>query len=149
MNCVGFDKTILSQTNLYSINTAILVTTPIAENTYWRGRLSTVDLLIKTACFVKKEKNHLLQQLIWIRLDSARRWTVLMLPLQWEFLVQGKCNGQCLLGDGLAPQLCLLFWSASKPLLLACPHAGNTNWRARLLCWNKGKKCFQYKNELI
>ncbi len=29
----------------------------ITGNTNWRGRLSTVDLHIKVACFVKKEKN--------------------------------------------------------------------------------------------
>jgi hypothetical protein len=30
---------------------------PSPGNTYWRGRLSTVDLLIKVACFVKKINN--------------------------------------------------------------------------------------------
>jgi hypothetical protein len=31
-------------------------TSPYARNTYWRGRLSTVDLLIKIGCFVKKKR---------------------------------------------------------------------------------------------
>jgi hypothetical protein len=33
---------------------------------------------------------------------------------------------------GLAPQLCLLFWPGSMPVLLACPQAGNTKGEVSL-----------------
>jgi hypothetical protein len=51
-----------------------------AREAYWRGRLSTVDLLIKAACFVKKINYIFHIKMIWSKLVSARRSTVLSLP---------------------------------------------------------------------
>jgi hypothetical protein len=35
-----------------------MIEAPATGNSYWRGRLSAVDLLVNIACFVKdKEKN--------------------------------------------------------------------------------------------
>jgi hypothetical protein len=44
-----------------------------------RGRLSTVDLLIKLACFVKDENNVCILKVSLYKLVSARRSTVLSL----------------------------------------------------------------------
>jgi hypothetical protein len=46
------------------------------------GGLSTVDLLVKVACFVKKVKDIFSTKLRCSKLISARRSTVLSLPLQ-------------------------------------------------------------------
>ncbi len=47
---------------------------------YWRGRLSTVNLLIKTARFVKKKKYKFSMISSWSKLVSTRRWTVQSFP---------------------------------------------------------------------
>jgi len=47
---------------------------------YRRGRLSTVDLHIKAACFVKKVNNVCVFKNSWYNLVSTRRSTVLCLP---------------------------------------------------------------------
>ncbi len=47
-----------------------------------RGRLSTVDLLIKLACFVKDENNVCFLKVSLYKLVSARRSAVQSLPLQ-------------------------------------------------------------------
>ncbi len=51
-------------------------------NTNWGGRLSTVDLLIEVACFVKKENNIYNMKKSWYKLVSTRRSTVLSLALR-------------------------------------------------------------------
>jgi hypothetical protein len=53
---------------------------PQSGNPYWRGRLSTIDLLIKVAYFVKKKKNIFIIKKCWSILVSIRRLTVLSLP---------------------------------------------------------------------
>jgi hypothetical protein len=50
-------------------------------NPYLRARLSTLELLIKIVCFVKKEKYNL-KIICLSELVSTRRSTVLTLPLQ-------------------------------------------------------------------
>jgi len=57
----------------------------LTRNAYWRGRLSTVDLLIKIACFVKKKNILFSIKSIWFEPVSAKMPTVLILPLQLEF----------------------------------------------------------------
>jgi hypothetical protein len=49
------------------------------------GRLSTVDLLIKIGCFVKRYINIFNIKRSWSKLASTRRSIVLSLPLQWDF----------------------------------------------------------------
>jgi len=51
-----------------------------------RGRLSTVDPIIKVACFVKKVNYIFNLKKSWSKLVSTRRLTVLSLPLQIGFL---------------------------------------------------------------
>jgi hypothetical protein len=46
-----------------------------------RGRLSTIDLLVKITCFVKKDKQFSIKSSSY-KLVSTRRSTVLSLPLQ-------------------------------------------------------------------
>jgi len=53
-----------------------------AGNTNWGGRLSTVDLLIKVACFVKKANAFFNIKRSWSKRVSTRRSTVLSLSLQ-------------------------------------------------------------------
>ncbi len=53
-----------------------------AGNPYWTGRLSTLNLLNKKCCFVKKLKNNVCTKSSWSELVSTRRSTVLILPLQ-------------------------------------------------------------------
>jgi hypothetical protein len=48
-------------------------------NTNWGGRISTVDLLIKVACYVKHNIFNINRS--WTKLVSARRSTVLSLPI--------------------------------------------------------------------
>jgi hypothetical protein len=50
------------------------------RNTNWGDRLSTVDLLLKVACFVKKENNSFNVKMSWFKLVSTRRSTVLIRP---------------------------------------------------------------------
>jgi hypothetical protein len=50
-------------------------------NTNWRGRLSTVDFLIKVASFVKKVNNLNIKR-SWSKLVGTRRSTVPSFPLQ-------------------------------------------------------------------
>ncbi len=50
-------------------------------NTNWGGMLSTVDPLIKVACFVKKENNIFHIKMSWSKLVRTRRFTKLSLPL--------------------------------------------------------------------
>ncbi len=57
-------------------------------NPYWRGRLSTVDLLIKVACFVKKVNNIIYTWMSWAKLVSTRRSTVLILLFSKNSLVE-------------------------------------------------------------
>jgi hypothetical protein len=52
------------------------------EELLLKGRLSTVDLLVKMACFVKKGENIFSVKSSSIELVSARRSIVLILPLQ-------------------------------------------------------------------
>jgi hypothetical protein len=54
-------------------------------NTNYGGRLSTIDLLIKVACFVKKEKYIFNIKMSYSKLVGTRRSTVLSLPLQQDF----------------------------------------------------------------
>jgi hypothetical protein len=54
-------------------------------NPYWRGRLSTVDLLIKAACFVTKENRIFSTKTSWSKLVGTRRSTILNPPLQYGF----------------------------------------------------------------
>jgi len=49
-----------------------------------RGRLSTIDLLIKIGCFEQKEKN--IVSVCWSEQVSTRRSTVQSLPVRWGFL---------------------------------------------------------------
>ncbi len=49
------------------------------RNTNWRVRLSTVDLLIKVACFCKKIENISIVKSSWSKLISVRRSNVLNL----------------------------------------------------------------------
>jgi hypothetical protein len=51
-------------------------------NPNWRGRLSTVDLTIKVACFCKKVNNVCNIKSPWSKLVSTRTLTELILPLQ-------------------------------------------------------------------
>ncbi len=59
----------------------------IAEegNPNWRGRLITIYLLIKIACFVKKVNNIFSIKSSWYKLVSARRSAAPILPLQLVF----------------------------------------------------------------
>ncbi len=54
-------------------------------NTSWRERLSTVDLLVKEACFEARLNSIFYMKRSWFKLDSARRSTVLSLPLHQGF----------------------------------------------------------------
>jgi len=54
-------------------------------NTYWGGRLSTVDLTFKVVCFAKNMNNIFNIKRSWSKLVSTRRSTVLSLFLQWDF----------------------------------------------------------------
>ncbi len=51
------------------------------ESLFERGRLSTIDPVIRVACFVKKENNILNKKAADLKLVSTRRSTVLNLPL--------------------------------------------------------------------
>ncbi len=54
----------------------------LSGNANWRGRLSTIDLLIKVACFGTKI-NHIFNiKMRWSELVSTRRSTVLSHPFQ-------------------------------------------------------------------
>ncbi len=53
-----------------------------ARNTNRRGRLSTVDLLIKVACFVTNVNNIITTKIRRPELVSTRRSTVLRIPFQ-------------------------------------------------------------------
>jgi hypothetical protein len=53
-----------------------------AGNTNLGGRLSTIYLFIKVACFVKKVNNIFTIKRTWNKLVGTRRSTVLGLPLQ-------------------------------------------------------------------
>jgi hypothetical protein len=63
-----------------------------AGTTNWRGMLSTVDLLIRLASFVKKLHTIFNVKSSWSLLVSARRSTVLCLPLQLGFPGYGFHN---------------------------------------------------------
>jgi len=52
-----------------------------AGNTNWGGRHSTIDLLIKVACFAKRVKNIFKVKRSWSKLVVTRRSTVLIPPL--------------------------------------------------------------------
>jgi len=54
---------------------------PVPGKSYWRGRLSTVDLLIKVACFVKKANNIFSIKISCSKLVRTRKSTVLSLLL--------------------------------------------------------------------
>ncbi len=56
-----------------------------AGNTNQRGRLSTLDLLIKLGCFISKVNNVFNLKSSCTKLVSTRRSTVLILPLQRGF----------------------------------------------------------------
>ncbi len=56
-----------------------------AGNPYWRGMLSTVGLLVKTACFVRKKMKYCCIKSCWCGLINTRRSIVLILVLQWGF----------------------------------------------------------------
>ncbi len=60
----------------------VILLNVIPGNTNWRGRLSTVDLLIKVTCFVKKVNS---SKISWSKLVSTRRSTALIHPLQLVF----------------------------------------------------------------
>ena len=47
---------------------------------YWRGRLSTVDIIINIACFFKEKKIFFSIKISWSTLVNTRRPTVLILP---------------------------------------------------------------------
>ncbi len=64
-------------------NLSILWVSP--GNTYWGGRLSTIDLLTKTGCFVTWVNNIFNIKRSWSKLLSTRRSTVLSLPLPQDF----------------------------------------------------------------
>ncbi len=51
-------------------------------NTDWRGRISTVDLLFKIACFVTMVNNIFNKKSSWSKLVRSRRSTVLSLPVR-------------------------------------------------------------------
>ncbi len=71
----------------WAIMKVILNNLPLpTRNPYWRGRLGTIDLLIKTGCFVR-EKNivSLWEVSSWSEQISTRRSTVLILLLQLGF----------------------------------------------------------------
>ncbi len=55
------------------------------RNTNWSGRLSTIDLLIKVACFEPKIKIIFNTKRSWSKLGSTRSPTVLSLPFQADF----------------------------------------------------------------
>jgi hypothetical protein len=54
-------------------------------NTNWRGRLRTIGLLIKVACFVKKVNYIFNIKMNWSQLVSTRRSTVLSCSIQYVF----------------------------------------------------------------
>ncbi len=55
-------------------------------NSYWRGRLSAVDLLIKITCFAKHINNMFIIKRSWSKLVNTRRSTVVLIhPLQLDF----------------------------------------------------------------
>jgi hypothetical protein len=56
-----------------------------SENTDRKGRVSTVDLLIRVACFVKKVDKIFNVKRSLSKLFSTRRSTVLSLPLHLVF----------------------------------------------------------------
>jgi len=56
--------------------------TPFPGKPYWRGRLSTVNLLIWVRSFEKKVNNIFSMKSSWSKLVSTRRSTVMILPLQ-------------------------------------------------------------------
>jgi len=64
-------------------------------NTNWGGRPSTIDLLIKVACFCKKENNIFNIKMSWSKLVSTRRSTVLSLPLSKTSLHWHKLGAIC------------------------------------------------------
>ncbi len=66
--------------------------TMIPWNTNWKGRLSTVDLLIKVACLATLVNDIFNIEMSWSKLVSARRSTVLSLPLQKVSEVPVKRN---------------------------------------------------------
>jgi hypothetical protein len=54
-------------------------------NPNWRGRLSTVDLLIKIGCFERNEKYSFSTKRSWTEQVSTRKSTVLIRPFQQGF----------------------------------------------------------------
>ncbi len=59
--------------------------TPRPGNTNWKGRLSTVDLLINVAFFVTQVNIFFCLKINWSKRVSVRRSSVLILPLQQGF----------------------------------------------------------------
>jgi hypothetical protein len=56
-----------------------------------RERLSMVDLFVKIACFVKKEKYYIFSvRISWSEILSKRRSTVQSFPFIKDSLLQGK-----------------------------------------------------------
>ncbi len=66
-------------------------------NPIWKGRLSTVHLLIKVDSFVEKIINVFSFKMSWYKLVSTRRPTVLSLPVQQGFPAQAEA------GESAAP----------------------------------------------
>ncbi len=58
-----------------------------AGNYHWRGRLSTVDLLIKIGSFVKLKKYSFSLKSSWPKPAKTRRSSVLILPFSKDFLL--------------------------------------------------------------
>ncbi len=77
------ENTLFAEMNVDA--TTAKATTAKAGKSYWRGRLSTVDLLIKIGCFVNKEKYSFSMKRSWSELVSTRRSIVLILLLQQGF----------------------------------------------------------------
>jgi hypothetical protein len=54
-------------------------------NSYWRGKFNTIELLVKIACFVKKDIQCFSRKRSRSELVSTRRSIVLVFPLQNRF----------------------------------------------------------------
>jgi hypothetical protein len=65
----------------------------IPGNTKWGGRLNTVDLLIKVACFVKNVNNIFNIKRSWLKQVCSRRSTVLILSRLVRFPWTCHSNG--------------------------------------------------------
>jgi len=64
----------------------------LSREHYWRGRLSTIDLLIKLACFVKRINKIFNRKNSWSKLVIRRRSMVQTFPVSKDSLLSGKAG---------------------------------------------------------